>query len=93
MSFLTSLHFFQSWEKLYLSYLTQVTISGAEDVQNLKNTLRIVEGITDVTVLPSDSLVRVKFDSTTVGVRQVLNIIKVLLLYVCTCTSVFYIIT
>ena len=52
-------------------------------MQNLKNTLRMVEGITDVTVLPSDSLVRVKFDSTTVGVRQVLNIIKVFLHFIC----------
>ena len=93
--------FLQSWEKLYLSYLTQVTVSGAEDVHNLKNTLRMVEGITDVTVLPSDSLVRVSFDSSTVGVRQVLNIIKVFLhskcihetvhlrLHTCTCICMY----
>ena len=52
-------------------------MSGAEDISNLKNSLRIVEGIVDVRVSPSDSVIHVEYDSNTVGVRQVLKTIEV----------------
>ena len=52
-------------------------INGAEDVRNLKNKLEYLQGVVDVRVSPSDSVVRVEFDSSTVGIRNVLKSIKV----------------
>lgn len=52
-------------------------ISGAEDINNLKNYLGMVEGIVDIRVLPSDSLIHVEYDSNTVGVRHILKSVEV----------------
>lgn len=50
---------------------------GAEDVNNLKNSLKMVEGIAEVRVTPSDSVIHVEFDSNSVGVRHILKTIEV----------------
>ena len=52
-------------------------MSGTEDINNLKNSLRTVKGIEDVRVSPSDSVIRVEYDSNTVGIRQILKTIEV----------------
>ena len=54
-----------------------MTINGAEDIRNLKNKLEDLKGVVDVKVTPSDSVIRVEFDSNTVGIRNVLESIKV----------------
>ena len=60
-------------------------ISGAEDINNLKNYLGMIEGIVDIRVLPSDSLIHVEYDSNTVGVRHILKTVEVYEMYMCTC--------
>ena len=45
-------------------------INGAEDIRNLKNKLEYLQGVVDVRVSPSDSVVRVEFDSSTVGIQE-----------------------
>ena len=54
-----------------------MNINGAEDIRNLKNKLEDIKGVVDVRVTPSDSVVRVEFDSNVVGIRNVLENIKV----------------
>ena len=52
-------------------------LKGAQAVDILKTSLEMVEGIVDVKVSPSDSVVQVEFDPSTVGVRHVLKNIEV----------------
>jgi Cu+-exporting ATPase len=53
-----------------------VDLKGAQAVDILKTSLEMVEGIVDVKVSPSDSVVQVEFDPSTVGVRHVLKNIE-----------------
>ena len=57
-------------------------MKGAQAINDLKTSLRMVEGIVGVKMSPSDSVVEVEFDSRTVGVRHVLKNIEVYL-YMC----------
>lgn len=52
-------------------------MNGAEDINNLKNYLGMIEGIVDIRVLPSDSLIHVEYDSNTLGVRHILKTVEV----------------
>ena len=52
-------------------------MKGAEDINNLKSYLRLLEGIVDVHVSPSNGVIRVEFDSACVGVRHILKTIEV----------------
>jgi Cu+-exporting ATPase len=54
----------------------KVDLKGAQAVDILKTSLGMVEGIVDVKVSPSDSVVQVEFDPSTVGVRHVLKNIE-----------------
>ena len=59
------------------TFPSQVDLKGAQAIYTLKTSLGEVEGIVDVKVSPSDSVVQVEFDPRTVGVRHVLKNIEV----------------
>ena len=60
-----------------INLVLQVDMKGAEDINNLKSYLRLLEGIVDVHVSPSNGVIRVEFDSACVGVRHILKTIEV----------------
>ena len=58
----------------------QVAINGSEDMNTLRTCLRLIQGVVDVRVEPSNSLIIVEFDSNTVGVRGILKNIEVIVI-------------